>query len=278
MKSMLKKINESNYYMFFSLIGFCAVSFIAYQFNLALFLLFFLIPILIEKQCHCFSKEIYSLILIVGWFILNTFLLSKQTDVSINTPFLFFNILNILIIALVNAIYYFCFWGIILKAEKKFISFHILCIIVSLCLFETICFWENRFLYYLIPFAIIGFIAAFLYVYLLMQVFSKEECIYINLLISISPIITVLSAWISIFWVLQTFDVQKDFRPVFLYGFNYLIFFQVISVSSIIFYFIPADKFNKSKKIKKMISWSILLIFLGVGVLLQTKYGRFLYF
>ena len=73
----------------FSFVGFCILSFIAYQFNIALFLLFFLAPILIDKRYHYFSKETYSLILIFCWFILNTFLLSKQTKISISTPFFY---------------------------------------------------------------------------------------------------------------------------------------------------------------------------------------------
>ena len=278
MKNILKKINKSNCHILSLFIGFCVLSFIAYQFNIALFLLFFLLPILIDRQYHYFSKENYSLILIFGWFILNTFLLSKQANISINTPFFLSNISNILIIAWVNAIYYFYFFTRILKIDKKFISSKILWIIVLLCLFETICFWENKFLYYLIPFAAISFVATLLYIYFLMKVFSKEECIYINLLISISPIIIVLSAWISIFLILQTFDVQKDFRPLFLYGFYYLIFFQIISLSTIIFYFIPANKFNNSNKFIKIISLIILLILISIGIILQTKYGRFFYF
>ncbi len=262
----------------FSFVGFCILSFIAYQFNIALFLLFFLAPILIDKRYHYFSKETYSLILIFCWFILNTFLLSKQTNISISTPFFLSNILNILIIAFVNVVYYFCFFANIIKVDDKLVSVKTIWGIVFLCLFETVCLWENKFSNYLFVFIVIGVVATLLYIYFLMKIFSKEECIYINLLISISPVITILSAWISIFLILQTFDVQKDFRPLFLYGFYYLIFFQITSISTIIFYLIPANKFNNSNKFIKMISLIILLVLISIGVFIQTKYGRFFYF
>ncbi len=250
---------------------------IANHYQIALYLIFFLLPIYLAKNFNLDS--IFRIFILIGtWIIFNTFLLSKQTDVSINTPFFFSNILNILIIVWINIICYFCFFYKILKTSEKVISFQTLLIIIVLCLIETVCFWEKRFSSYVFPFIAISVFSTFLYTYLLMKCCSKKECLYINLLISISPIITFISACISIFFILNTFNVQNDFRPVYLYGFDYLIFFQIISLSSIIFYFIPANKFNKSGKIGKIISLIGVLIFISLGVILQTKYGRFLDF
>lgn len=257
---------------------FGVLSYVTYQFNIALFLVFFVIPILINTKYSKLLTLNRNLTLIAFWILLNTFLISRYANAPVNSSFLYVNILNTLLIAWINFLYCICFFYNMSKVSKKIISLKTLYSILFLCSFETICFWESKFSNHLFSFIIIGVISAFLYTYLLMQIFSKKECLYINLIVSLSPIITVICAFVSIFLILKTFNVQKDFRPAYLYGLYYLIFFQIISLSSIVFYFIPSSKFKNKNKTIKFISIIILLILISIGVIIQTQYGRFFHF
>ena len=276
---MVKNISSINIFATFTLLCFLgAGSIIANQFQVALYLIFFLLPIYISEKFNL--DDIFKIFISIGlWIIFNSFLYSggQNNPILITTPSIIVNNLNILLIAWINCIiYFFCFSKLInINIFSKIPSTKILIFTLFLCSIETIYLWENKPAFPLKGLLLVSIIFTIFYIILLKQCFSKKICLYINMLFSLIPIISIFFAFISIFFVLQTFNVPHDKRPGFIAGYYFLIFLQTISLSSIAFYFMKDTNFiNKNKIIIKFSKISLLLL-LSIGVLLQTKYDFF---
>ena len=97
MKNILKKINKSNCHILSLFIGFCVLSFIAYQFNIALFLVLFLTPFIFLKS----SLQIVFYVIL--WFFINNLILMQKFSTFFEISL---SIVNVLIVSFINLFIY----------------------------------------------------------------------------------------------------------------------------------------------------------------------------
>ena len=232
------------------------------------------------------------------WLVLNSILIGFQKPIVTSTQIgLIPTYVNVFLISWVNILLYsYFFYNIYLKyynnAKKQYTKTNMKKIVwatLIISIFSTICFWEKQFLEYLPQLFLMALGVTALYCILFIICFSKKFSIYVNFLISLAPVVTVLSAIICyfsgltqiIFHIINFFSgAQKHFylketmKPAFLYSLYFLIFFQATSISSILFYFTPPQKF-KNKKGGVLL---FLLVFLTIGFFIQFHWNKFLKF
>ncbi len=255
---------------------------IANHYQIVLYLIFFLLPVYLAKNFNLDS--IFKIFISIGtWIIFNYFLLSRgyNNPVQTTTPNAAVNSLNILLIAWGNFILYFsCFYKLVSKNVFNKISYKkALVFMLILSSIETIGCWDRKFIApYLGEFFLAGIVFSIFYIVFLSQCFSKKTCFCINFLFSIAPIITFFFTFFTVLAVLMTFGSSNDRRPCFMWGYYFLNLSQVISLSSITFYFMKDKHFINKSIIVKVFSMALLLLLLSICVVMQTKYEYFFKF
>ncbi len=256
---------------------FSILSFIAYQYQIVLYFIFFLYPLFYLYLKNKLEGFIPYFSIIITWFIFNTLLLRFDTINILNTSSsLVINFINVLIISWINFFLYFVFFikmfnNKIFQEKNKNI---VIGVTVLATLINTKFMWENYFNDYLFELLAVGIFFSFVYSLLMHKAFIKGTILKINFILSLSPLFTLVSAIISIFFVLNTMTIAHNYA-VYLYSFYFLSFFQLTLVSSVSTIF-----FNKgyTQNQHTFLYRILLFILINIGILLQYQYISFLKF
>lgn len=266
------------------------LSLYAYRYGIVFYYTIFLVPIYfigISKSRNI-KKELENpklVITIIIWFLFNILILiNKAPIIDIEKLGIMVVITNVLILSWINCIIFACFFYEFYKVyklinqniEKKHVINWLvsLTVILGLLMFFSLKVDANN-NYRLIPILIIFSI---IYTFLLRSIFSRSHAVYINFLLALSPIITVISAWVIMFLILRTIYFSEVQRPVMLVGITFMQYFQILSLSSIFLYFNPnKPKFKLSHNFR-IFGGILLAIFLSIGMIIQKLYFNYLYY
>lgn len=252
-----------------------------YQFNVALYYTIFLIPFLLMPITNSVTTKLITSLII--WLGLNTLILSDKTHIiDLKTTEIIS--VNVLIVTWVNCIVYFYFFyelyekNISIKqslnnenVQRWLVFFTIISNLIILLSLGKYNNYNNTILIGAIIYTIV-------YTYLLRKLLSVSQAIYANFLIALSPIISVISAWIIMLFILRTLYFPEVQRPGMLLGITFLQYFQVLSISSLIIYFtrnrIKIQKYTN----QRVFLVGLLAIVLSIGIIVQKLYFNFLYY
>lgn len=262
MKNILKKINKSNCHILSLFIGFCVLSFIAYQFNIALFLVLFLTPFIFLKS----SLQIVFYVIL--WFFINNLILMQKFSTFFEISL---SIVNVLIVSFINLFIYINISLIIYKNyEEKintFLSKKVLQISVILVnIIVAFIIWD-KFKIDISNYILIALFSSFIFMWLLLSSFPRNLCLYLNFIFSCIPFVTIISGYISLLFILHSLYLPKYFSITYMGSFYFLISFLIIPINSIFFYFYK-KKIKTTYRIPKII---IIILCLSIGIILQNQ-------
>lgn len=256
-------------------------SLFAYQYKIVFYYLLALIPLFIlQNKSTLITKLLTTAFL---WFIVNLGILSTTTSI-INPQKLSMEIvlINTLILSWVNfAIYMFFFYNIYQeiswvkdKLQNKSFTFYIILVTIISCFLTTLSLY--KYIYSPIWVAVASIIFALIYTYLLNKIFSKKQIIFINFSLSLSPIITIISAWIILFIILNTLYIPEAKRPCMMIGFTFLVYLQILSISSLLTLITPKKAHQKNSY--NILIYFFLFLLISIGIIIQRIYLPFLYY
>lgn len=254
-----------------------ALSYVAYLYHIFLCFVFLLYPLFYVYIAEKNSKNTICILSALIWFSFNTLLLLYDfVDIldSSFSPIIPF--INVLIVSWMNFFLCFVFFA---NLENNNNVFHtdkqifITLVTVLITIINVVCMWETYFENYLEKLLIIGAIFSPIYSLIMYKAFTHETIIKINMILSLFPLITLISAFISIFFILNTTTIAHNYA-IYLYPFYFTSFFQFTSISSICTIFIRRRTINKHTSLYKL----LLAIMMSIGVLLQYSYSNFFEF
>lgn len=253
--------------------SFIILSCVLYKYGCILYYMIFLIPFLFidifkenYKKIHIL-KSLYSIFL---FFLINSLLVIHQKPIiSFDSVSSLVAYLNVIIICFINLFLYF----------SSFQSFFTRKDNIFFLLFLSI-FFSVSVLYFLhsdkimqVDFKYIVFFIL-LYVFFVKNAFNKDTCIKLNFLFSLSPLITVITSIIIMYFIIRAPICHENcYRMLGMVGFTYLLYFQIVSISSIVFLFLP-EKYFLSKYYN--LNRCLLLILLLFGACIQFEKFKFL--
>ena len=210
---------------------------------------------------------------IIQWFLLNTYLHSLTKPVlNFSVIGEFRTILNAGIIIFVNMVIYFSFFFFIYKYQKtknvinddviikksKVVFFIVL--FMSFLIYLSLKPYASAQISYHIPQIIICIV---LYSYFLLKAFTKSQALLFNLILSISPVVYVLSSYMMLFLFIKEFYCYDNcLRPLYGVCFTYLLYCQILTVSTLLLMNFP-QKFLKKDNSKIYKIFLFALIFAG---------------
>lgn len=271
-KNKIKLIRNgliSNIRLIVILVIFNWLSFVSYQYNLVIFLLFYVFLAYIGLKN--IKKEYQIYLIIVLWLVLNINIVLLEKDiVSIDKVNLYVACLNTLIIAWSNIVLYFIFCKIIYNnskdsrcSSKKYVYITVLFnIITALALYKYI---PNS--YY-----VFSFLFAVLYCYCIRILFDRFFLIFLNFMCSISSIITTISGICIVLITQKLYFPENDLRYGCTTSITFLNYFQITTLSSILAYYTPSLDISKHKLLSKI----IVFFLISLGIIIQFLLLRFL--
>lgn len=180
---------------------------------------------------------------------------------------------NILIVSVVNFFLYVNTFYILYKKNKKNIHDFFekgllkkIIFLITANLILGVIIWD-KFIINIFEYIFICIVSGVAVSWLLLNLFPKIICVYIGSILSLAPLISLVSAYVSILFILKSIYLPEYFYITYMTGFNFLFTFQIIPISLIIFYF-----FGKKTVPFNYTSIVVILLCLGIGVVLQNKY------
>ncbi len=274
-------MKQYNILKLFALLLFIIGGYVAYQFDVVLFLFLYLIAIhLFVTNCPNDDKYLSCLIAcVIAWLGANTNILLLENNIVTNIE-TWKIILNHLIISWVNIVIYIwgIYWGYFLIQKSNFFIYlnnhiHILLIItIAVNIITFISLYPkvevNHFSYGIV-------IWGLSYIFLISKLFTTKLGIWINFLISVSSIVTIVSGIIIIFIILQKFiNPENGYRAVCLSCITFINYYQISSVGSLVLYPFRKSKWSKNSKYSMYIL--ILFLCLSLGLVIQFTQLDFL--
>lgn len=280
-----KPIKKHLFLMMLILAILSASSFIAYQYHIALYLIFFLVPLYINEKISVIKNLHFEgvILSIVTWLALNAYILTiKQALVTSSLVGTYVAISNTLVFAWMNIIiYFYCFYNvyILLKKNKNIevffsvnkynLLFIVTSIIINVAVFISLYKSVDASVY------LYAVIFLLLYTFLLRGIVTKQLGIYINFLISSSSIVTVISGIIIVFFIIQKlYSPEDEMRGGCSVSVTFLSYFNIAGISSILLYLLP----NKEKNNNKYVCLFLMFLLVSVGIIFQFNYLKFLFY
>lgn len=257
------------------------LSYVAYQYNIVLFLVFALLPFWLISKSKKISKKAKlwrnCWLSFFMWFIVNAIIL-KQEKVMFALPDvnMIVSFSNALIVTWVNFVI-FVMWGYtffysFLKDKTELnLEKQIYFISTTIVFSVLMVIYSQANVYHIKNFEYISLLAAFfasiIYTILIGRIFPKKICYMINLFLSMSFIVIFVTGLIIIYGYVGFYIPEKG-RPIGFADLQYLVYFQIVSFSSIILYFLPQKYFTKKPHFH---GWEMVLLcgLLSVGICLQ---------
>ena len=253
--------------------SFIILSCFLYKYGCILYYMIFLIPFLFIDIFKENYKKIYilkSLYSVFLFFLINSLLVVHQKPIiSFSSLSGFVVYLNVIIICFINIFLYFSSFQLFFTRKENLFLLAFLSVFFSVSVFYFL--YSDKTMQ--VDFKYILFFIL-LYVFFVKNSFSKDICIKLNFLFSLSPLITLIAAFIIMFFIIRALICHENcYRMLGMVGFTYLLYFQIVSISSIFFLFLP-EKYFLSKYYN--LNRCLLLILLLFGACIQFEKFKFL--